>query len=752
MATKKSHVRSGAELGTFAGVFTPSILTILGLILFRRLGFVVGGVGILQAIGIVMLAQSIAVLTSVSLSAIATNIRVKGGGDYYLISRSLGVEFGGAIGMVLYFAQSISVAFYCVGLGEAVAELGAGSVLSEPRVVATAAALLLFGFAYAGADVATKLQFAILTLLAAAIASFFVGGLAAASLETLASNWKGRSATGPDFWILFGIYFPAVTGFTQGVSMSGDLREPGESLPRGTFLAVGVSFLIYLSAVLVFGASLPAHELAADYDAMGRVALFPPLIVAGLLAATLSSALTSLLGAPRILQSLSADGVFPLLAPFSKGHGPANNPRRGVVLSFGIALAFIAVSNINVIAPVVSMFFLISYGLLNYATAFEARAESPSFRPRFRFFHYRTSLLGAFGCLAVMLMISPIATAVALSILFAVHHYIDRMARPEHWADSKRDHYFQSLRRNLLAMSKEMEHPRNWRPRILVFSDHAKRRKLLLRFASWIEGHAGLTTVVRMIEGRRDRVLESCARAEQSLQAAIEELGIDAFAVVVAMPDLEIGAETLLQATGTGPLQANIALLNWLGQPFDTAREENEHTRAYARQIRAIARIGVNVVVLDASDAEWNAVSRKPTRERRIDVWWENDPTSRLMLLLAYMMTRTDAWHDAQIRVLSPAQPRSARRIEVKLEEMLESVRIRAEAEVLDTWTAEALIEKSRDADLVFLPLRVRRLSFRDPFGRPADDMLQELGMVAMALAGEDIDLDPDPEEKVGAA
>jgi amino acid transporter len=404
----QSHSKNSAAgakagtLGTFAGVFTPSILTILGIILFLRLGFVVGNAGLGRALLILALANGISVLTTFSLSAIATNLKVKGGGDYYLISRTLGLPFGGAIGIVLFLAQSVSIAFYCIGFGEVLARTLAMESGVHIQIIAAAAVALLFIFAWLGADWATRFQYVVMAILAAALVSFFIGGINQWNSELLVQNWTAPQ-DGLSFWIIFAIFFPAVTGFTQGVSMSGDLKDAGKSLPLGTFLAVGLSIVVYFFAGIIFAASQPADILMRDYAAMKRVAAIELFITAGVIAATLSSAMASFLGAPRILQSLSGDRIFPFLLPFAKGHGSTANPRRGVLLSAGIALATIGLGKLNIIAPVVSMFFLISYGLLNYATFFEARSGSPSFRPRFRWYDLRLSLAGAIACMAVML-------------------------------------------------------------------------------------------------------------------------------------------------------------------------------------------------------------------------------------------------------------------------------------------------------------------------------------------------------------
>jgi amino acid transporter len=270
------------------------------------------------------------------------------------------------------------------------------------------------------------------------------------------------------FWVIFAIFFPAVTGFTQGVSMSGDLKDAGHSLPQGTFIAVGVSIVVYFFAAIVFAAVLPSETLMSEYGSMKRVSAVAFLIRAGVIAATLSSAMASFLGAPRILQSLSGDRIFPFLLPFAKGSGTTQNPRRGVLLSAGIAFATIGLGKLNIIAPVVSMFFLISYGLLNYATYFEARADSPSFRPRLRWYDLRLSLAGALACFAVMLAINAAAGVVAMAILFGLYHYLKRTSGPARWADSRRSDHLQRIRANLLAAAEAPEHPRDWRPQLGV--------------------------------------------------------------------------------------------------------------------------------------------------------------------------------------------------------------------------------------------------------------------------------------------
>ena len=735
-----------ARLGTFAGVFTPSILTILGLILFRRLGYVVGGAGLAYALLIMLFANSISLLTSMSLSAIATNLRVKGGGDYYLISRSLGVEYGGALGIVLFLAQSISVAFYLLGFGEAMNELYPPV---SGQVFAIAATLFLFVFAWLGADWATRIQYVVMAALAAGLLSFAIGGIEQFSPATLRANWLPGGADAPDFWILFALFFPAVTGFTQGVSMSGDLRDPGRSLPAGTFAAVGLSIVVYVGAAVIFAGALPRAELVNAYDSMGRVAWLPALIAAGLVAATISSALASFLGAPRILQALAADRVFPPLGLFARGHGPANNPRHAVLLTLVIALAVTAVGGINVIAPVVSMFFLISYGLLNYATALEARANSPSFRPRFRWFHYRASLAGAAACFGLMVMISPWASAIAVAILFAIHQYIGRLSVPARWADSRRDHQFQAVRANLHAMAGEPVHSRSWRPIVLAFSDDPPRRQRLVRFAEWIEGGTGVTTVVRILRGAASELVDERRAATLELAAELDQHDLGAFPLVVAAPDVGEGAEALVQAYGVGPLKANTVLLNWIDRkPEGTGGEASSIEAMYTRQLRTAHTLGLNAIVLNATDEGWARVKRPRASDRRIDLWWFGDnKSSHLMILLTHLMTRTRHWEDTPVRLLAAAaRRRPSERQRAEWQDLLDDYRMDVDLELVSQLDRATLIEQSRDAAIVFLPLRCARGRTVDPFGQPIEPLLDGLPVVAFVSAAEDIALDEEPE------
>jgi branched-subunit amino acid transport protein len=634
---------------------------------------------------------------------------VKGGGDYYLISRTLGVEYGGALGIVLFLAQSVSVAFYSIGFGAVLTSVLGLQQSWAMQAVAAGAVAVLFVLAWLGSDWATRFQYVVMV-------------------------------------VLFAIFFPAVTGFTQGVSMSGDLKDAGKSIPTGTFAAVGISLLVYFFAALVFGAVRPGAQLIAeDTTAMRGIAILPALVDAGAIAATLSSALASFLGAPRILQSLAGDRVFPFLNAFAEGNGPSNNPRRGVLLTAVIAFFAIGLGNIDAIAPVVAMFFLISYGLLNYATYSEARSNSPSFRPRFRYFHAHLSLLGGLGCLAAMLAIHPLAGAVAVASIFVIQQYIARTVKVGRWADSDRARRFQRVREDLLAISADLEHPLNWRPVLLAFSDSEARRRRLLRFASWLEGKSGLCTIVRIVAGKAAQARKKQQEALKELKAEIDQQKLPAFPRVIVTEDPEGAAAVVIQAHGLGPVKPNTVLLNW----YDRSSEYGEPgLKNYTRYLRMGLRHGCNLVLLAAGPDEFPALEQVRPSDRCIDVWYRDDATGRLCLLLAYLVTRTERWQGARIRLIAAAPKASSGEEALQeLKQMLEDVRITAEPLIVEDPGHEAIVRESAGSQLVFLPFR---LTDDGPTGiheGPLDDTLRRLGITALVLARQEINLDAEPEE-----
>jgi len=733
--------KSIGTLGTFSGVFTPSVLTILGIILFLRMGYVVGNAGLGKTFLIIGIANLISVLTSFSLAAIATNMKVKSGGDYYLISRTLGVEFGGAIGIVLFLAQSVSIAFYCIGFGEAVSGILSGyGLVYYPQLIALVALIFLFALAWLGADLATKFQYVVMVFLILALVSFYVGGFQKWDTQLLIINWTAGSNSVP-FWILFAIFFPAVTGFTQGVSMSGDLKDAGKSLPLGTFLAVGVSILVYFSVSILFAASNPIDVLSRDYSAMNRTALFGFLIDAGVIAATLSSAMASFLGAPRILQSLASDKIFPVLKPFARVEGPLGNPRRGVLLSLVIAMLTIGLGQLDLIARVVSMFFLISYGLLNYATYFEAATLSPSFRPRFKWYDKKLSLVGSLACLGVMLAIDLKIGIAAVAVLFAIYQYLKRTSGINRWSDSQRSYQLQRVRDSLIEADQGIDHPREWRPYILVLSNRQAYRNPLLNFAGLIEGGSGITTAVKIFRSSGLNIDRQKEKELSELKKEIRENSHHAFSLVLSTIDAEVGLSALIQSYGIGPVRANTVLLNWEEKNIDTDYP------AYQNYMQVAVHSGCSIILLKSNGL---GLEPDPSQERvtkTIDVWWQNNDTSRFILLLSYLITRNKGWHSAQIRLLATNYDQDNDHNQNQLRQILEDIRIDAIPVIIPKSDSQKIIEYSKETDLVFLPITLKNNMPQLITKESIESVVPFLKTCAFSVSAQKMELDAEPEE-----
>ena len=466
-ATPSGAPTASARFGTFAGVFTPNVLTILGIILFLRTGWVVGQAGLYGALAIILMANAISFLTGLSLSAIATSMDVKAGGNYFLISRSLGLEIGGAIGIPLYMSQAISVAFYIIGFTEAMRALSFVQVL-DPQIIATVVAVIFVVIAWVGADFALKIQYFILGILVVALISFFTGGWGG----TIEPNMTPQYTEGVSFWVVFAVFFPAVTGIEVGISLSGDLKEPSRSIPIGTIASIFVTALVYVAAALWFAYQLPADQLIADSYAMQRIASVPALILAGVAASTLSSALGSVLAAPRTLQAAAKDRVVP--RALSSNLGSPTEPRMAILVTGAIAISVIWMGDLDFVAPIISMFFLNTYGMVNLVGAIERLVGNPSFRPRLKVPLW-VSVAGAVGCYGAMFLIHAPATIAAILVSYGLFFWLSRRSMGGSWGDVRNGIWTSLARYSLLNLEREEQvelDARNWRPNLMGFTCH----------------------------------------------------------------------------------------------------------------------------------------------------------------------------------------------------------------------------------------------------------------------------------------
>lgn len=677
--------RSGG-LGTFSGVFTPSILTIIGVIMYLRFGWVLGNVGFAGAIVIVSLATSITFLTSLSIAAIATDQRVRTGGAYYMISRSLGIETGGAVGIPLYLAQALSVALYTVGFAESLA--GVFPMLDE-KMVGVITTVVITLVALVSAQAAIRVQYVIMAAIVLSLISLALGSpLGGAPLTAPAPVAEG-------FWTVFAVFFPAVTGIMAGVNLSGDLANPARSIPRGTLAAVGVGFVVYLIVLLILARSADAATLIADPLVMRRIAFWGDAILLGVWGAALSSAVGSILGAPRILQALARDGILPKrLSWLGRGSGPEDTPRLGTLITLIIALSAVSLGSLNLIAPILTMFFLTTYGVLNVAAGAELFLHSPSFRPKFRP-HWSLSLLGAIGCFAAMLLINALIAIVAALLAIWVFLWLERRQLQSTWGDVRKGVWMAFTRAGLLRHRRTAD-PKNWRPHLLVLSGAPTSRWDLIDLAESLTHNRALMTVASVVATESVPVVRMQSM-ETGIQEYMERRGVQGLVRVISAPDVYVGAERLVETYGLGALVPNTILL---GQTTDP-----DHREKYCRLIAHIHQARRNALIL------WDDEETGFRERNRIDVWWGGlRGNGGLMMILAYLLQTSIDWRGAEVVlriVVDDDQAVDSTR--ANLQQIVERVRINARPEVLVSSGKpfhEILQERSRDADLVLLGSR----------------------------------------------
>ncbi len=708
------------RFGTFAGVFTPNVLTILGIILFLRLGWVVGQSGLVGALAIIAIANAISLLTGLSLSAIATSMDVKAGGNYYLISRSLGLEIGGAIGIPLYLSQAISVAFYIIGFTEAMSGL-AFFAAYDARLISTVVALAFVVIAYVGADFALKIQFVILGILVLSLVSFFAGGWGTTFAPTMGASYT----PGVSFWIVFAVFFPAVTGIEVGISMSGDLKDPSRSIPRGTIASILITAVIYFAAAVWLALHVTPEGLIALPSPMADVAAFPVLILAGVAASTLSSALGSVLAAPRTLQAVARDRVVP--GWMAAQMGSRTEPRVAVLLTGAVAVAVIWMGDLNFVAPVITMFFLNTYGMVNLVATIERMVGNPSFRPRFNVPLW-VSLLGALGCYGAMFLIHAPATVGAIVISYGIFFGLSRRRVAGTWGDVRSGVWTSLARFALLQLDRrEGAHARNWRPNLMVFTGQPHNREHLVALSEWLSLGRGIVTFSQLITGAVDQPNKPRLRetAQRHIRTYIRERGMKAFAEAQLVPDFARGAVSVAQAHGIGPLEANTVVMGWSATPPGRA--------LLMDVLRNLSDLDKSVLFLSV-DPHVGFGNRCV-----MHVWWGGrGGNADLMLLLAHVCAQHRDWDGAELRLLRVVDgEEGVEQTRAHTEALLAEVRVEATVRIIVRRDPtrpihELLAEHSRDADLTFLGMQRPGADAGVAYGERLQTLVEAVGSVVL--------------------
>ncbi len=684
-----SETDSGAAVkrfNAFSGVFTPSILTILGVVLYLRTGWVVGNLGLMGALLVIVLAHVISTITGLSVASIATNRTVGVGGAYFMISRSLGGSAGAAIGIPLYLAQGLSIAFYVVGFAESMAPLVGGF---DPRLIASFTCLVLTLISLKGADLAIKTQYFVMAAIGLSLISFFLGRTPDPPAEVPLFNQGGLG-----FAAVFAVFFPAVTGIMAGVSMSGDLKDPRHDLPRGTLAAIAVGFLAYVAVPIWLARNLDTATLLTDNQAMWTVARVPALIFAGVWAATLSSALGSILAAPRTLQALAVDGFAPRF--LARGSGPANEPRVGLVGTFALAMVVIWLGGLDVIAQVLTMFFLASYGVTNLACGLERWAASPSFRPTF-LVPWWISIAGAVACFYVMSIIDLPAMLLAAAICAAIYFLAQRRALDTTFGDARHGIWAALVRSSLQRYRRAEFHPVNWRPNLLIFGGSLARRSYLAELGNAMVQDRGIVSFFQLVAGRIQELAGKRHELLELLEGQAAQEFPNLFCRVEFVNDIYRGMVEVTQSYGVGNFEANTVMFGWTDKP--------ERQESYVEALRDLLALDRSALLVRYD------LDRGFGLGRKIDIWWGGlERNGALMLLLAYLINSHGRWRDADVRVLTVVGSDKRReRAEAELRRIMEETRLSAETRVLmrrGTPIAEVMREESGDSDLVLVGLR----------------------------------------------
>lgn len=676
-------------LGTFGGVFTPSLLTILGVIMYLRFGWVVGNVGLLGTLLIVTMSTTITFLTSLSVAEIATDQRVRVGGAYYMISRSLGIEIGGAIGIPLYLAQALSVALYIVGFAESV--VGAFPQF-DIKIVGVVTAVVVTILVLISTQAAIRAQYFIMAAIAISLISFAFGRPVE---ETTVTLWRTAADGGAGFWPVFAVFFPAVTGIMAGVNMSGDLENPAKSIPKGTLAAVGVGYFIYMALPLLLSLRASDATLVADPLVMRRISFWGDAILLGVWGATLSSAVGSMLGAPRVLQAIARDNILPRpLRWLGRGSGSDDSPRLGTYLTAAMTLFFVYFADLNIIAPVLTMFFLTTYAMLNIAAGVERFLGSPSFRPRFKV-HWAFSILGAIGCIAVMLLINAFATVIAFVFVVGVFLWLERRALESAWGDVRQGIWMALTRWALLRIN-GAPHPKNWRPHLLILSGAPMRRWHLMELASGITHDRALMTVSTVLTSPM-MTKERLQSMETRITEYLAQRGVQAMVRVTSAEDAFEGAERLVDTYGLGALVPNTVLLG--------DSEELRSRERYCQMITHFYNAQRNVVIVAQNEALGFG------DHKMIDVWWGGlRGNGGLMMILAHLLYSSLAWPEARVRVRMVVKDEEAAvQARTNLQSIIDLIRIEATPDVLVSNGKsfyDILPDASADSDLIFIGLR----------------------------------------------
>ena len=707
------------KFGTFAGVFTPSILTILGVILYMRLGWVVGNVGLIGAIVIIIIAHVIAVTTGLSVSSVATDKKIGAGGIYYVLSRSMGIPIGGSIGIALYVGTAFSIALYLIGFAESFnGYFDFGMSINDIRLTGTIALISLTALALISTSVALKAQFFILAAIIISLGSIFFGTTEFTPEKVHLFSMEGSVS----LEVVFAVFFPAVTGFTAGIAMSGDLKNPKKSIPKGTLLAIGVGLLVYIALAIFIAYNVNSEVLKTDYNILMKIALFAPAVVAGIWGATLSSALGGILGGPRILQAMSVDKVTPKI--FSKGKGLNNEPVNALFMVFIIAEAGILIGELDVIARVVSMFYLTAYGFINSSYFLESWAN-PDFQPSFKIKRW-IGLLGFIACFAVMFKLDMFAMLFALALVAVLYFGLQRKEVKLQSNDVWRSVWENVVNKGLKRIDAKVDENSNWNPNIILFSGQSEHQSYLLELGKTVSGRTGIVTNFKLIiDKNNDKPLK---KTEQVIRDdTFKELGI--FARQIKVDNIYKGITNIATTFGFSGVEPNTIMMGW--------PKGLENSEEYSKMTETLLHLDYNLLYLDFDRKS------KFGNYSSVDFWWRetDSKNAEMMLNIARFIIASPRWNNTSIRVLFVNNNNvDIAIIYSKISKLVEDLRVNVEIKIINNAVEQIpfydlIKQQSEFTDLTLVGIPNYKIEKQTEFILKTNDLFETIGSTLLVKA-----------------
>ena len=646
----KTLASNNPQFGT-APVFFTALSTILGAILFLRFGWAVGQVGFFGVMGIIILGHLVTIPTAMAVAEIATNQRVQGGGAYYIISRSFGLNVGGAIGIALFLSQAISVAFYVIAFAEAFEPAinyindTYGFLIADKRWISIPTMVLLSVIILTkGANVGMKALYIVVAVLITSLIFFFAGK---SSIEPEEINFHNHISDNLNFFYVFTIIFPAFTGLAAGLGLSGDLKNPKKAIPHGTMWATVVGMLIYIGAAYKFSVSASPEDLVADQLIMRKIAIWGPIIPIGLAAATLSSALGSIMVAPRTLQAIGFDDIFPqkpINHWLAKGKKNNNEPVNGSVITVLIAMLFVVVGDIDFVAQIISMFFMVTYGAICLISFLEHFAADPAYRPTFRS-KWQISLVGAIFSFWLMFKMNAPYAAFSV-VLMALIYYVITYYSSEKRGLNKlfRGVVFQISRQLQIFAQRADKEDRevSWRPFGVCISHNTFKRRSAFDVMRWISYKYGFGTYIHYIKGFLND--ETTQESKDSLKRLINLAHGSKSRVyldTIISPSYTSAIAQVVQLSGISGKGNNLIL-------FEFSRTEPEELNEIIPNYQMLESAGFDVCILNTSYKSFGY-------KREMHIWIRPDDfeNANLMILLGYIILGHPDWKKGFIKIFA---------------------------------------------------------------------------------------------------